>query len=237
MMMRATLDSLGATDRTLWVADSFTGFPLPDREQYPEDRLLDDLSTFDFLSAPLEDVRQNFERFGLEEGIEFVPGFFDETLPGLFGKTWSVIRLDGDTYEATSLALESLYGGLTPGGFLIIDDYWLIDECRQAVADFRSAHQIEEPIESIDPVAARWRCERRVEISEAPPARRRTSGERTAARLPRSRVPGVREIELQYENDGRRHRLRAAKAEIDALRAGAEAGAVPAANLRSPQEE
>jgi hypothetical protein len=31
--------------------------------------------------------------------------------------------------------------------------------------------------------------------------------------------------------------LREAKAEIDALRAGAEAEAVPAANLRSPQEE
>jgi len=30
ILMRAALDSLGADERTVWVADSFTGFPVPD---------------------------------------------------------------------------------------------------------------------------------------------------------------------------------------------------------------
>ena len=33
MLIRATLDSLGATDRTVWVADSFQGFPEPDENE------------------------------------------------------------------------------------------------------------------------------------------------------------------------------------------------------------
>ena len=37
MVIRATLDTLGATDRTVWVADSFQGFPTPDPETYPAD--------------------------------------------------------------------------------------------------------------------------------------------------------------------------------------------------------
>ena len=40
------------------------------------------------------------------------------------------IRLDGDTYEATWVGLDSLYPGLSAGGYLIIDDYGLIKECR-----------------------------------------------------------------------------------------------------------
>ena len=56
-------------------------------------------------------MRGHFARFGLEQGVEFVEGFFDETLPTLRGRRWSVVRLDGDTYEATWVGLESLYPG------------------------------------------------------------------------------------------------------------------------------
>jgi O-methyltransferase len=220
ILMRATLDTLG-DDRTVWLADSFAGFPLPDPERYPQDRELEDLSLFDFLAAPLEDVRENFERLGLSEGIRFLPGFFDQTLPGLRDGHWSLVRLDGDTYESTRLALESLYAGLSAGGYLIIDDYWLIEECQRAVADFRAENRIEEPIERIDWSGARWRreSEQPVRTGPVPPQARR---DRTAARLPHKRVPGLREIELEYEAGVLRDRLRKARAEIDALRAGEE---------------
>lgn len=219
ILMRATLDTLGEDDRTVWVADSFAGFPMPDLERYPEDGELEDLSLFDFLAAPLEDVKQNFDRLGLSKGIRFVPGFFDETLPGLGDRRWSVVRLDGDTYESTKLALESLYGGLSTGGYLIIDDYWLIEECQRAVADFRTENGIEEPIEQIDWSGARWRRESEQPIHPSGTAKR-SRRDRTAARLPHKRVPGLREIELEYEIGVLRDRLRQARAEIDALRAG-----------------
>ena len=46
------------------------------------------------------------------EGVRIVPGFFEETLPALAGDRWALMRLDGDTYEATWLTLAALYGGL-----------------------------------------------------------------------------------------------------------------------------
>ncbi len=74
ILMRATLDSLGARDRTVYVADSFQGFPAADDQGH--------LNATDFLAVPLEEVEANFARLGLEAGVRFVPGFFAETLPG-----------------------------------------------------------------------------------------------------------------------------------------------------------
>jgi O-methyltransferase len=156
ILIRATLDSLGALDRRLFVADSFSGFPPPDTDNFPVDAERD-LHTVDFLAVPLEEVRAHFRRLGLEEGVEFVPGFFQDTMPQLAGRTWSVIRLDGDTYESTWVTLEALYPGLSPGGFVLIDDYKLIDECRRAVDDYRKRNAIDDPIEEIDWNGVRWR--------------------------------------------------------------------------------
>src|SRR5215213_8510043 len=115
ILMRATLDTLGAVDRTVWVADSFQGFPAPD-DQHPDREAL---RAVDFLAVPVDEVRANFARFGLDDGVRYVPGFFDETLPGLAGRRWSLVRLDGDTYEATWLSLQALYPGLSVGGHLV----------------------------------------------------------------------------------------------------------------------
>jgi hypothetical protein len=156
LLMRATLDSLGDEGRTVYLADSFQGLPKPDTQGFPEDAGLD-LSANDFLAAPLSQVEANFERLlGGTDGIEFVPGFFDETLPALRGHRWSIIRLDGDTYEATWIALECLYPGLADGGYLIVDDY-AVPECKRAVDEFRDRHAITSPVEAIDVVSTRWR--------------------------------------------------------------------------------
>lgn len=156
LLMRATLDSLGDESRTVYLADSFQGLPRPDTQGFPEDAALD-LSANDFLAAPLSQVEANFERLlGGTDGVEFVPGFFDETLAALRGHRWSIIRLDGDTYEATWVALECLYPGLADGGYLIVDDY-AIPECKRAVDEFRDGHSITSQIEAIDVVSNRWR--------------------------------------------------------------------------------
>ena len=96
------------------------------------------LGAIDFLAVPLEEVRENFARFGCEQGVEFVPGFFEETLPGLAGRRWSIVRLDGDTYEATLTGAASRSTRASaPGGYLIVDDYGALEECRRAVDEFR----------------------------------------------------------------------------------------------------
>ena len=200
ILARATLDSLGQDDRVVVVADSFRGLPAPDEGGFPEDRELD-LSQVEFLAVPAPEVRAHFERLGLDHGIEFLEGFFDETLPTLRGRQWSVIRLDGDTYEATWVGLESLYPGLSAGGYVVIDDYGLIPECRTAVDDFREARGIDEPIEKIDWNGVRWRRvqEPPPDPGEPAPTTRPVSTPSTSRAGEAKRVPIPTERELELE--------------------------------------
>jgi O-methyltransferase len=209
ILARATLDSLGEDDRTVVLADSFRGLPEPDEGTFPEDVDLD-LSRVDFLSAPADEVLSHFARFGLEQGIELVRGFFSETLPGLRDRRWSAVRLDGDTYEATWIGLDSLYPGLSRGGYLIIDDYGLIPECRAAVEDFRRERGITEQIEKADWNGVRWRREDEpdpAQPSAARELRRPAASERSERDAPRARIPTERELALERELSDLRARL------------------------------
>ena len=108
---------------------------------------------------PREDVERNFDLYGLlDDQVQFVEGWFKDTLPALQNRTWSVARLDGDLYESTKDALVNLYPGLSVGGFLIVDDYGH-GPCRQAVLEYREEHGIDEPIQEIDWLGAFWRRE------------------------------------------------------------------------------
>ncbi len=204
IFMRATLDSLGAGDRTVWVADSFQGFPATTEE--------DELAVVDFLAVSLEEVRESFARFGVEDGVRFLPGFFEETMSCIEDRRWSIIRLDGDSYEATRLTLEWLYPRLSVGGHLIVDDYEVLEECRQAVDEFRGEQGIDEPLQRVDWTCVRWRRERPSQSAPIPPPGFRSKGNgRTGPRAmkrPESpRIPTVEELELVRETVALRERL------------------------------
>jgi O-methyltransferase len=158
IFMRAVLASL-EDDRELWVADSFEGLPQSKPEQYPADAGSDEHFVFEYLAVSEDRVRGAFERYGLfDDHVHFLKGWFSDSLPPLTGRhRWSLLRLDGDMYESTMVALESLYPDLSPGGFVVIDDYGAIPQCREAVADFRRANDIVDPIEQIDWTGAGWR--------------------------------------------------------------------------------
>ena len=44
-----------------------------------------------------------------------------------------MLRLDGDMYESTIQALDAIYAKVSPGGFVIVDDY-VLPACAKAVA-------------------------------------------------------------------------------------------------------
>lgn len=209
ILMRATLDTFGAGDRLVWLADSFSGFPKPDLETFPDDADLD-LSKGSFQPAPIDEVRASFERLGSEDGVRFVQGFFRDTLPGLRGGQWSLVRLDGDSYESTWVGLENLYPGLSTGGYLVIDDYGCLEECRKAVGDYRSEHGIGDPIEMIDWTGARWR-KTGPRSTDATPLDRDLKPDPTsdpAAAPVRPHIPSLGEQELRAEIEQLRNRLR-----------------------------
>ena len=154
IFMRGILHAFGVTDRQVFVADSFQGVPPPDADRYPADEGMQ-LHHWP-LAVDADEVRANFERYGLlDDQVEFVEGWFRDTLPKLRDHRWAVIRLDGDLYESTMEALDNLYDGLQPGGWLIVDDHDII-ACRHAIADFRSKHDIDEPIIEIDWTGICW---------------------------------------------------------------------------------
>jgi O-methyltransferase len=146
IFMRAVLKVYGDTQRRVWVADSFRGLPRPNVEQYPADAGLD-LWQYDQLAIPVEQVKANFNRYGLlDEQVRFLVGWFRDTLPTAPIERLAFMRLDGDLYESTMDALTALYPKLSVGGYVIIDDYKDILACKQAVTDYRSEHGITEPI-------------------------------------------------------------------------------------------
>lgn len=159
ILMRGILKAYGTHDRSVWLADSFEGLPPPNERDYPADA--GDLNyTAEQFAVTLDEVRENFRRFGLlDERVRFLEGWFKETLPRVHDRHWAVVRLDGDLYESTMDGLENLYPRLAVGGFLIIDDFGFAN-CRAAVEDYRREHGITEEIQQIDWTGAFWRRRR-----------------------------------------------------------------------------
>jgi Macrocin-O-methyltransferase (TylF) len=156
LYMRGILAAHGIKNRTVWVADSFAGLPKPDEALYPADKG-DIHHTFNDLCVSLDEVKGNFERFGLlDEQVAFLPGWFKDTLPEAPIKQLSVLRLDGDMYGSTIETLEALYPRIARGGFIIVDDY-ILPGCRKAVDDFRLQRGIDQPLHDVDGAAAYWR--------------------------------------------------------------------------------
>lgn len=157
IFMRAFLLAYGVTDRKVWVADSFEGIPVTDESSHPMDFGMSLHRFNEILGVQLDEVKQNFGAYNLlDDQVEFLPGWFRDTLPAAPIKQLSIMRLDGDLYESTTDALVNLYPKLSPGGFVVIDDYF-IPPCRDAVHAFRSENGIKDDIVPIDATSVYWR--------------------------------------------------------------------------------
>ncbi|MEX0621302.1 MAG: TylF/MycF/NovP-related O-methyltransferase [Solirubrobacterales bacterium] len=156
IFMRAILAAYGITDRTVFLADSFEGLPPPSPDR-PEDNDGDDFHKMKDLCVDLESVKENFRKYGLlDDQVVFLKGWFSDTLPVAPMEKIAVLRLDGDMYDSTMVALENLHPKVSPGGFVIIDDYNL-EPCRAAVIDYRDHHGIKAEMVRIDEAGVFWR--------------------------------------------------------------------------------
>lgn len=104
------------TGRKLKVFDSFQGLPAArsgDREapKYQEG---------DYAGS-LEEVQRNIRRYGALECCEFVPGWFDETLPKLNSPV-VLAFLDVDLEDSLATCVKNLWPRLVQGGYLFIDE-------------------------------------------------------------------------------------------------------------------
>src|SRR5262249_15712841 len=116
----------------------------------------DRLHEVGYLAVPLDEVQRNFQKYGmLDSQVEFVRGWFKDTLPTIPVTQLAILRLDGDMYESTTQCLQSLYDPVSPTGFVIIAGFGL-SPCRLAVEEFRDRHGITDPLIDIDGMAVFW---------------------------------------------------------------------------------
>jgi len=134
--------------RPIWGADSFQGIMKPNPQKYPADT--GDMHWADpQLSVSLEQVKNNFRLFGdIPNNVNFLEGWFKDTLSDSRIERISILRADGDLYESTIDILNNLYHKLSVGGFCIIDDFGH-KGAKAAVMDFREKHGITDEIKIV----------------------------------------------------------------------------------------
>lgn len=155
ILLRALLKENGCLDRSVWLADSFQGLP-PPKPEWAADAG-DTLHQYKELAVSLEKVKQNFASFDLlDDQVKFIPGWFHETLKTAAIDKLSLLRLDGDMYESTYVSLDALYDKVTPGGYIIVDDYGFIESCKKAVHDFLDTRNLKPEIISVDWTGVYW---------------------------------------------------------------------------------
>jgi O-methyltransferase len=157
ILMRGVLAAYGIRDRRVFCADSFEGLPRPDAARYPADRR-DRLFAFEELAVSEAAVRKNFAAYDLlDDQVVFLKGLFKDTLPGVAANRFALIRLDGDMYESTHDALANLYDSVSERGFIVIDDYGGLKNCKKAVHDFIDERGLRAEIQPVDHSCVWWR--------------------------------------------------------------------------------
>jgi O-methyltransferase len=164
MIALAILDA--KQQRPLHLFDSFEGLPEPTEKDgelapnYSGGRIDGKLSPINQCRSELQEVRKLIlDKINMPEKIaHFHVGWFQDTVP-LAARNLgpiALLRLDGDWYDSTKICLEHLYPLLSPGGVIILDDYFAWEGCRKATDEYRAQHNILSPIERIDLDAMFW---------------------------------------------------------------------------------
>lgn len=151
LAMAMVLDSLN-TDKKLYLFDTFEGMTKPEDIDvndigikawtWYEKLKKDDKSNWCY--APLDFVREVFEKYSLDKNLIFVKGDVSNTLQiksNLPDKI-ALLRLDTDWYESTKIELEILYPLLEKKGVLLIDDYGYWKGSQKAVDEYLKNNDI-----------------------------------------------------------------------------------------------
>jgi hypothetical protein len=141
-----------STDREVFGFDSFEGLPAPE--------LIDGESSLNWggkLNVSIEEAQMNLSAMGANATL--VKGFFNKTLRNSkekIGKI-SILRLDGDWYESTMTCLNELYDQVSPGGYIVIDDYGHWEGCKKATDEFRKNRNITAALNQTDYTEVWWK--------------------------------------------------------------------------------
>ena len=153
MLIAHTLIELGATDRKLFLFDTYEGLPKPDEIKDIDiwgNRAIDGWlpnsvseEKSHWAEAREDEVRSNLATTGYPiTNMHFIKGMVERTIPDMAPLVIALLRLDTDWYISTKHELINLYDRLKHHGILIIDDYGHFKGARHAVDEFFSERNI-----------------------------------------------------------------------------------------------
>lgn len=164
-IMALAIENAGQ-ERHLHLFDSFEGLPEPTEKDgesaaaYSGGRNEGKLVTVNQCRAGLDEVRHLIlDIIKVPEKLaHFHVGWFQNTVAVDARQLGPIalLRLDGDWYDSTKICLEHLYPLLSPGGILIMDDYFAWEGCSKATDEYRGQQHITSPIQRIDVDAGFW---------------------------------------------------------------------------------
>jgi O-methyltransferase len=126
--------------------DSFAGLPPPG----PKDAS-DATSYTGSCRGNTSAVRAVLERVGVPEtAVTLVPGWFHETLPTLPQRPIALLHIDADWYDSVRICLEHLYDRVSPGGYIVLDDYGYWQGCRIAWHELADARGLKVDLVPVD---------------------------------------------------------------------------------------
>jgi O-methyltransferase len=114
-MLAQIIFEKNVANKRLCLFDTFEGMPETDPEKDIHKR-------GDFSDTSLAAVR---ERVGHDDLVSFYPGLIPNTFHGLEESDIALAHIDVDIYKSVSECCKFIYPRLSPGGFMILDDYGL----------------------------------------------------------------------------------------------------------------
>jgi O-methyltransferase len=144
----------GAPGRDVWAFDSFEGLPEPGP--------LDGSESTGCGGACVGSeakVRECFAHHGDSAHLHIRAGWFEDTLAPAAAEIGdiAVLHCDGDWYESVRLTLDVFYPRVSPGGYVVIDDYGTWPGARRAADELRRAAGDRAPLHRVDHTGRWWR--------------------------------------------------------------------------------
>lgn len=145
MIAAMTLVAEKATDRDLWLYDTYEGMSEPTsvdldwrgRSASEMMSATDEKEMSVWCYSSLDEVRSNMARTQYPNAkMHFVKGKVEETIPKEAPEQIAILRLDTDFFESTYHELQHLFPRVSRGGILIVDDYGHWAGARKAVDKF-----------------------------------------------------------------------------------------------------
>jgi O-methyltransferase len=148
LFMADLLRQTGSHDRAVWLIDTVQGLPPPSAADGPLATSYAENSEnpahYDNCTASLEEVQASANQLNLASYCRMVKGWFDLTLAlsrESIGPI-ALLRIDADWHDSVYCCLENLYDQVSPGGFVVIDDYYTWDGCAVAVHEFLGSRHL-----------------------------------------------------------------------------------------------